>query len=256
MAVGLSAATHIVLVLLSTWIAARPHSLIPTERPRESRHGLVWIPSTNPIGGGGGGGDRTALAASARRPGPDRLTLVTPTSITPVANPTPPPLVNAVTILAKPMSAGTDTAPGMITSSLTAETTQGPGTDGGGGSGSGGGSGDGHGLGLGRGFGDGTGERGYGPGSGVTLPQLVRQVKPLYTADAMRAKVQGVALLECVVLPDGTVGDVRVLKSVDRVFGLDDEAVKAARQWRFIPGKRLGEPVPVLISIELSFALR
>lgn len=44
--------------------------------------------------------------------------------------------------------------------------------------------------------------------------------------------------------------------SVDRVFGLDDQAVKAAKQWRFIPGKRLGEPVPVLISIELSFALR
>jgi hypothetical protein len=34
------------------------------------------------------------------------------------------------------------------------------------------------------------------------------------------------------------------------------EAIKAAKQWRFSPGTRLGEPVPVVVSIELSFTLR
>jgi TonB family protein len=72
----------------------------------------------------------------------------------------------------------------------------------------------------------------------------------------MRAKVQGVVWLECVVLPDGSVGDVRVSRSLDPVFGLDQEAVKAARQWRFMPGSKQGEPVPVLITIELTFTLR
>ena len=51
----------------------------------------------------------------------------------------------------------------------------------------------------------------------------------------MRAKVQGTVLLECVMLPDGSVGRVDVVKSLDSTFGLDQEAVKAARQWRFRP---------------------
>ena len=76
------------------------------------------------------------------------------------------------------------------------------------------------------------------------------------TSDAMRAKVQGVVVLECVVRPDGSVGDVQIVRSLDSTFGLDQEAIKAAKQWRFQPGSRMGEPVPVLISIELTFTLR
>jgi protein TonB len=82
------------------------------------------------------------------------------------------------------------------------------------------------------------------------------EVKPQYTSDAMRAKVQGTVLLECIVGPDGAVDDVRVARSLDPTFGLDEEAKKAARRWRFAPGTRMGDPVPVLITIELTFALR
>jgi len=109
---------------------------------------------------------------------------------------------------------------------------------------------------LGPGFGGGTGGGAYKPGTGVSTPQLLREVKPDYTVEAMRAKVQGVVLLECVVLPDGTVGDTRVVKSLDDVFGLDAQAIKAAKQWKFLPGRRFGEPVPVLVTIELTFTLR
>ena len=45
----------------------------------------------------------------------------------------------------------------------------------------------------------------------------------------MRAKVQGTVLLECVVRPDGSVGDVQVVRSLDPTFGLDQEAIKAAQ---------------------------
>jgi TonB family protein len=72
----------------------------------------------------------------------------------------------------------------------------------------------------------------------------------------MRAKVQGSVLVEAVVLPDGTVGDVRVVRSLDNVFGLDQEALKAAKQWKFVPGTRFGQPVAVLVTIELTFTLR
>ena len=85
---------------------------------------------------------------------------------------------------------------------------------------------------------------------------MLREVKPNYTAAAMRAKVQGVVLLECVVGPDGSIGQVNIVKSLDKVFGLDDEAVKAAKQWRFDPGRRFGEPVAVYVTLELAFTLR
>ena len=72
----------------------------------------------------------------------------------------------------------------------------------------------------------------------------------------MRAKIQGTVVLEVVVLPDGTIGDVTVTKSLDPVFGLDAQAIAAARQWRFTPGTRFGEPVAVALAIELLFNLR
>ena len=57
-------------------------------------------------------------------------------------------------------------------------------------------------------------------------------------------------------MPDGSVGEVKVTRSLDPIFGLDQEAIKAAKMWRFRPGMRQGEPVPVIITIELTFTLR
>jgi len=72
----------------------------------------------------------------------------------------------------------------------------------------------------------------------------------------MRQKIQGVVMVEAVVLPDGGVGQVNVVRSLDPTFGLDQEAIKAVRRWRFRPGTRFGQPVPVLVEIELTFTLR
>ncbi len=94
------------------------------------------------------------------------------------------------------------------------------------------------------------------PGNGIEDPVLKREVKPEYTADAMRAKIQGTAALDCVVRADGTVGPCRVVRSLDSNFGLDQKALEAARQWRFVPARRLGKPVAMLVTIELTFALR
>ena len=62
--------------------------------------------------------------------------------------------------------------------------------------------------------------------------------------------------MEVVVRKDGTVGDVRVKKSLDRKFGLDDEAVRAVKEWRFVPGKKNEAAVPVLVEIEMTFTQR
>ena len=94
----------------------------------------------------------------------------------------------------------------------------------------------------------------YQVGDGVKTPRLVKEVKPNYTKAAMDRQVQGRVELDAVVLKDGTVGDVTVTKSLDD--DLDQEAVKAAKQWKFQPGTKDGEPVSVRVNIELTFKLK
>ncbi len=70
----------------------------------------------------------------------------------------------------------------------------------------------------------------------------------------MRAKIAGNVELEAVVNVDGKVGDVRVVKSLDGTYGLDQNAVMAAKQWLFTPGQdRDGRPVPVIVTLILTF---
>ena len=97
----------------------------------------------------------------------------------------------------------------------------------------------------------------YDAGStGVSLPTLVKDVKPNYTADAIANRIQGTVLLSVVVLSNGTVGDVSVVRSLDTTYGLDAQAVLAAKQWLFNPGVKDGVPVAVRVTIEMSFTLR
>jgi protein TonB len=89
---------------------------------------------------------------------------------------------------------------------------------------------------------------------GVKAPVVVKDVKPAYTRDARERGVQGSVEVDAVILTDGTVGDVTVKRSLDP--GLDEEAVKATKQWRFRPGTKNGEAVSVQVSIELTFTLK
>jgi protein TonB len=64
--------------------------------------------------------------------------------------------------------------------------------------------------------------------------------------------VQGVVILEAVIGEDGTVQNVRVLRSKPL---LDDAAVEAVRQWRFTPTLLNGQPVPVVMTVTVAFTL-
>jgi len=100
------------------------------------------------------------------------------------------------------------------------------------------------GSGLGDGRDQGTGGDVYRIGNGVTSPVEIRRAVPRYTTAAMQARIQSAVILECVVQTNGACTDARVIRSLDS--GLDQEAVKAARQWLFRPGTRLGRPVAFL----------
>lgn len=95
----------------------------------------------------------------------------------------------------------------------------------------------------------------YAPGGDVSVPKVIRQVQPVYTKEGLAAKVQGEVELEVVVLTDGSVGDVRVAKSLDRQFGLDEQAIEVARLWRFEPSRLAGVAVPVRITMLLEFRI-
>jgi TonB family protein len=130
----------------------------------------------------------------------------------------------------------------------------GPGTGGGAGTGSGTGLGRGEGPGVGEGSGGGTGGGPYRPGSGITPPRLLREVRADYTEDARRRGLNGEVVLEIVVRRDGSVGDVRLLQGLGG--GLNERAVNAVRQWRFSPAQRHGTPVDVIVEVAVEFKLR
>jgi TonB family protein len=90
---------------------------------------------------------------------------------------------------------------------------------------------------------------------GVFPPIAVKAVTPRYTAEAMRQKLQGQVTLEAVVNTEGRVSQVKVVKSLDTLYGLDDAAVAAAREWQFEPGTLNGKPVAVAINLVLEFRL-
>jgi TonB family protein len=96
----------------------------------------------------------------------------------------------------------------------------------------------------------------YAPGAGVSLPQVVKQVKAEYTQEAMRQMIEGEVTLGVVVKPDGSVGDVTVKRSLDAVYGLDQEAVKAMKQWQFKAGMKDGKAVAVRVEVKIRFTLK
>jgi protein TonB len=96
----------------------------------------------------------------------------------------------------------------------------------------------------------------FQPGNGVSLPSVVMQVKAEYTTEARAARIEGIVVLDAVVLSDGKVGDVTVSRSLDNTFGLDQQAVKAMKQWVFKPGTKDGRPVAVRIQVQVNFTLK
>jgi TonB family protein len=96
----------------------------------------------------------------------------------------------------------------------------------------------------------------YSPGNGVTIPELITKVRPEYTEAAKAAGIVGSVVVEAVVEPDGSVGEVWVVRSLDEQHGLDAQATMAARQYEFKPGLRDGKPVAVAVSLQFNFTLR
>jgi protein TonB len=226
-----SFAAHAVIFALLLWGGFRA---VKAVEPPE-KIDVVYLQQPGP-GGGGGGSPKPAPPVKTEIPKP-KVAEPVPVVPTPVVPLPDPQLTAPVTTLSNMLQAS-----GVNLASF-------------GGGGSGGGIGSGKGDGVGPGTGGGFGGGAYRPGNGCANPSLVRQVDPKYTSEAMRAKLQGDVEIEAVVQKDGKVGQIQLTRSLDKQFGLDDEAMKAAKGWLFRPAVCQGQPVDMIVTLQLQFRL-
>jgi TonB family protein len=84
------------------------------------------------------------------------------------------------------------------------------------------------------------------PGQG---PGLIKRVEPEYPPIARAARLTGTVVLDAVIQKDGTVTDVKVIRSSNPMF--DQASVDAVRQWRFTPFQ-----YDVVLTVSVTFVLR
>jgi TonB family protein len=264
-AFGASLGLHAVILWLIVLLAGTVRPVEPpVNPPLVVRIAPLLVPQSQTMGlrGGGGGGGGSAAPAPRkplqipRHKAPDPVPVA---SAAPKSDPVPLPILDVPvqTDLASVLQASGSSVASIATYGGGGRGRGlGEGTGAGVGPGSGGGIGGGSGGGIGRGAGRGFGAGAVRPGAGISAPIVLRRVPPKYTGGAMRAKIQGIVELEAVVLPTGRIGDIRMVRSLDRLYGLDDEAINAAREWLFAPGcDTSGRPLPVIVTLILEFRI-
>ena len=87
----------------------------------------------------------------------------------------------------------------------------------------------------------------------IKAPAKLKHVDPVYPELARVARVQGVVIVECLISPQGKVTDVKVLRSIPL---LDQAAVDAVRQWTYTPTLLNAVPVPVIMTVTVTFNLK
>lgn len=236
---GISLVLHAALLAALLYVATQRSRVAATDSGTPTPIKMVYVARPGVPGSGSGRAD-AAAPRTMRSPETAPILTVAPESLTNV-DPPPPAPVPVIT------TEDVDVLPGAPTPLGGATIGKGSGKGPGGG---------GNGPGIGPGDGTGVGEV-YAPGTGgVSNPTLIHEVKPNYTVDAMRGKVQGIVIMEVTVLANGAVdpASIRITRSLEP--GLDREATIAVRQWRFRASQLLGRPVASHVVVELGFTLR
>ncbi len=85
-------------------------------------------------------------------------------------------------------------------------------------------------------------------------PKVLKETPPLYTKRAFDRGIEGRVVLKVIIRKDGSIGPLRVDKSLDDE--LDEAAAEAVRKWQFDPARVKGEPINVLTNIEVDFIIQ
>jgi TonB family protein len=87
----------------------------------------------------------------------------------------------------------------------------------------------------------------------VAAPTLILKFEPEYSEEARVAKLSGSVLLSIEIDRTGHAVNMAVVKGIG--MGLDERAVQAVNQWRFLPAMKDGKPVAVWAQVEVNFRL-
>ena len=98
-----------------------------------------------------------------------------------------------------------------------------------------------------------TDDQAFRVGGNIKPPEKIRDVRPIYPAEAQQARITGVVILEVRIDPEGNVTDARVLRSVAL---LDEAARDAVLQWKFSPTYLNGVAVPLIMTVTVNFSLQ
>jgi len=97
----------------------------------------------------------------------------------------------------------------------------------------------------------GSAHSGEAPADDLSSPTATRKVDPAYPLELMRQNLAGTVILYGIIRADGTVHDVRVLRSVDD--RLDQFASEAITKWQFQPATKNGSAVDVEATFWIPF---
>lgn len=88
-------------------------------------------------------------------------------------------------------------------------------------------------------------------------PKIIPEsrVSPEYPPEARTQRIPASVTLEAMILRDGSVGTIRVLKPAMGACGFEEAALAAVKQWRYIPGRVKGQPADVRLRIVIDFSL-
>ncbi len=84
-------------------------------------------------------------------------------------------------------------------------------------------------------------------------PSLIKRIQPRLTITAERASAHGEIILNVLISEVGEVIDVKLVKGVSKTLGMNEEAIKAVKQWRFSPAMKSGKRVRVWILVLVKF---
>jgi TonB family protein len=90
-------------------------------------------------------------------------------------------------------------------------------------------------------------------GKDVPWPKRTKSVTPAYPPEAQAMGQRGIVIVQLLVGPDGRVVTAEVVRSVPP---FDEAALSAVRQWEYEVTRVDGQPVPVHLTIPITFALR
>ena len=83
--------------------------------------------------------------------------------------------------------------------------------------------------------------------------EITAKPEPRYTREARRVGVQGLVILKALLLPDGKIDRVKVVRRLP--YGLTENAIRAACEVKFKPAMAGGKPVAQWVALEYGFRL-